>query len=70
MIQIRRVGSEFPDWDGVLSLILAAFAVWLGNPASLPLLGAFVWYIGRYQIRPEELHDVASYINRDILPLR
>ncbi|MGE5668509.1 MAG: methyltransferase family protein [Betaproteobacteria bacterium] len=35
-------------------LILAAFAVWLGQPANLVLLAAFVGYIDRFQIRPEE----------------
>ena len=35
-------------------LILAAIAVWLGQPANLALLAGFAWYIGRFQIRPEE----------------
>lgn len=35
-------------------LILAAIAVWLGQPANLALLAGFAWYIDRFQIRPEE----------------
>ncbi|HSQ80712.1 MAG TPA: isoprenylcysteine carboxylmethyltransferase family protein [Casimicrobiaceae bacterium] len=35
-------------------LILAAVAVWLGQPANLALLAGFAWYIDRFQIRPEE----------------
>ena len=38
----------------VVAAILAAFAVWLGQPANLVLLAAFVGYIDRFQIRPEE----------------
>jgi protein-S-isoprenylcysteine O-methyltransferase Ste14 len=35
-------------------LVLAAVAVWLGNAFNVMLLAAFVWYIQRFQIRPEE----------------
>jgi protein-S-isoprenylcysteine O-methyltransferase Ste14 len=35
-------------------LLLAAFAVWLGNAVNVVLLVLFVWYINRYQIVPEE----------------
>ncbi len=35
-------------------LILAAFAVWLGNVLNVVFLAAFVWYINRFQILPEE----------------
>ena len=35
-------------------LLLAAFAVWLGNAFNAALLVLFVWYINRYQIVPEE----------------
>ncbi|MGA8031502.1 MAG: isoprenylcysteine carboxylmethyltransferase family protein [Casimicrobiaceae bacterium] len=45
--------SRNPIYLGDL-LILAAFAVWLGQPANLALLAVFVWYIDRFQIRPEE----------------
>lgn len=35
-------------------LLLAAFAVWLGNPLNVVFLAMFVWYIQRFQILPEE----------------
>lgn len=35
-------------------LLLAAFAVWLGNGFNAAWLAAFVWYINRFQIAPEE----------------
>lgn len=35
-------------------LLLAAFAVWLGNAFNVALLVLFVCYINRYQIVPEE----------------
>jgi len=37
-----------------LTLILAAWAVWLGNAAGVVLVAAFVAYIDRLQIAPEE----------------
>lgn len=37
-----------------LALILAAWAVWLGNAAGVVLIAAFVAYIDRLQIAPEE----------------
>jgi protein-S-isoprenylcysteine O-methyltransferase Ste14 len=35
-------------------LLLAAWAVWLGSAWNLALIAAFVWYIQRFQISPEE----------------
>ncbi|SEO80183.1 methyltransferase family protein [Aquisalimonas asiatica] len=35
-------------------ILLAAWAVYLGNPLTLALLPVFVLYINRFQIRPEE----------------
>lgn len=35
-------------------LLLAAFAVWLGNLLNVVFLAVFVWYIQRFQILPEE----------------
>ncbi len=35
-------------------LLLAAWAVWLGNFANVVWLAVFVAYINRFQIRPEE----------------
>jgi protein-S-isoprenylcysteine O-methyltransferase Ste14 len=35
-------------------LMLAAVAVWFGNAFNVVLLAAFVWYIQRFQILPEE----------------
>lgn len=37
-----------------LSLLLTAWAIWLGHPANVALLAAFVWLITRFQIAPEE----------------
>lgn len=37
-----------------MALLLAAWAVWLGNPVALLVLPVFVAYITRFQIRPEE----------------
>jgi protein-S-isoprenylcysteine O-methyltransferase Ste14 len=45
--------SRNPIYLGDL-LILAALAVWLGQPANLALLAVFVGYVDRFQIRPEE----------------
>ncbi len=36
------------------ALLLAALAVWLGNPLNAILLAVFVAYIDWFQIRPEE----------------
>lgn len=36
------------------ALLLAAFAVWLGNGLCVPILAGFIWYIDRFQIRVEE----------------
>jgi protein-S-isoprenylcysteine O-methyltransferase Ste14 len=35
-------------------LLLAAWAVWLGSALNFALIAAFVWYIQRFQILPEE----------------
>jgi len=45
--------SRNPIYLGDL-LMLAAFAVWLGNAFSAVLPVAFVWYMNRFQIVPEE----------------
>ncbi len=45
--------SRNPIYLGDL-LLLAAWALWLGNALNAAWLGAFVWYIQRYQIAPEE----------------
>jgi protein-S-isoprenylcysteine O-methyltransferase Ste14 len=45
--------SRNPIYLGDL-LMLAAFAVWLGNAFSAALPAAFVWYMNRFQILPEE----------------
>lgn len=45
--------SRNPIYLGDL-LILAAWAVWLGNLINLIFLVAFVWIINRYQIAVEE----------------
>lgn len=42
-----------PMYLGLL-LVLAGWAAWLANAASLPLLAVFVLYLNRYQIGPEE----------------
>ncbi len=45
--------SRNPIYLGDL-LMLAAFAVWLGNALNAALLVLFIGYINRYQIVPEE----------------
>ena len=45
--------SRNPIYVGDL-LVLVAIAVWLGQAANIALLAGFVWYIDRFQIRPEE----------------
>jgi len=42
-----------PMYLGML-LLLAAWAVYLGQPLALITLPLWVWFIGRFQIRPEE----------------
>ena len=42
-----------PIYLGAL-IALAGWVVYLGSPAGLVLLPFWVWYIGRFQIRPEE----------------
>ena len=45
--------SRNPMYLGML-LVLLAWAAWLANVASLALAFAFVAYLNRFQIRPEE----------------
>jgi protein-S-isoprenylcysteine O-methyltransferase Ste14 len=45
--------SRNPIYLGDL-LILCGWLVWLGNPVAVIVLPAFVAYINRFQIRPEE----------------
>ena len=42
-----------PMYLGLLG-VLAAWAVCLGQPLALLMLPVWVWYIGRFQIQPEE----------------
>jgi protein-S-isoprenylcysteine O-methyltransferase Ste14 len=42
-----------PMYLGML-LMLAAWAVWLANPAAFAVLPVFVLYINRFQVEPEE----------------
>jgi protein-S-isoprenylcysteine O-methyltransferase Ste14 len=42
-----------PMYLGVL-LVLLAWAIYLANPLTVLFLPGFVWYMGRYQIEPEE----------------
>ena len=42
-----------PMYLGVL-LLLLAWAIYLANPLTVLFLPGFVWYMGRYQIEPEE----------------
>lgn len=42
-----------PMYLGLL-LVLLAWAIYLANVLSVLLLPAFVWYMSRYQIEPEE----------------
>lgn len=45
--------SRNPMYLGLL-LLLAAWVVFLGQPFALIALPVWVWYIGRFQIAPEE----------------
>lgn len=45
--------SRNPIYLGDL-LLLLAYAVWLANALNVLLLLAFVWYLNRFQIEPEE----------------
>lgn len=42
-----------PMYLGML-LVLAAWAVWLANPAAFAVLPVFLLYLNRFQIEPEE----------------
>ena len=42
-----------PMYLGVL-LVLLAWAIYLANPLTVLFLPGFVWYMGRFQIEPEE----------------
>jgi protein-S-isoprenylcysteine O-methyltransferase Ste14 len=62
--------SRNPMYLGFL-LALAGLAVYLANLAALPLLPAFVLYLNRFQIEPEERllltrfgDDYAAYMDR------
>jgi len=37
-----------------LFMLLAAWTIWLGNIFNVLLLAAFVWYMTKFQIEPEE----------------
>ncbi len=45
--------SRNPMYFGML-LLLIGFAFWLGNPVTVVIPALFVWYITRFQIKPEE----------------
>ena len=45
--------SRNPMYLGLL-LVLAAVGLYLGNPATAVVLPLFVWYMNRFQIKPEE----------------
>lgn len=45
--------SRNPMYLGLL-LLLTAWALWLANLATLPVLPGFVLYMNRFQIQPEE----------------
>ncbi|MTH97014.1 isoprenylcysteine carboxylmethyltransferase family protein [Roseibium sp. RKSG952] len=47
--------SRNPMYLG-LAVLIAAFGLWLGSPLALLVLGAFIWYITEFQIKPEEHH--------------
>lgn len=42
-----------PMYLGVL-MVLLAWAIYLANPLTVLFLPGFVWYMGRFQIEPEE----------------
>jgi len=42
-----------PMYLGML-LLLIGWTFWIGNPVGLPMLFVFVWYLTRFQIKPEE----------------
>ena len=56
---IYRV-SRNPMYLG-FALLLLGWAAWLGNGLSLALLGAFVAYMNRFQIVPEERALAAAF---------
>jgi len=37
-----------------LAFLLAAWMIYLGNPAGLLALAAFIWFLTEFQIKPEE----------------
>ena len=45
--------SRNPMYLG-MSLLLVGFVFWIGNPVGLVMPALFVWYITRFQIKPEE----------------
>lgn len=42
-----------PMYLGML-ILLVGLVVWIGNVAAIPVLALFVWFITRFQIKPEE----------------
>lgn len=42
-----------PMYLGML-ILLVGWSLWVGNPLGLPMLLCFVWYLTRFQIKPEE----------------
>ena len=57
LVRAGRAGiyrlTRNPMYLGVL-LLLLAWAIYLANVLTVLFLPAFVWYMGRYQIEPEE----------------
>jgi len=51
-----------PMYLGML-FILVAWGIWLGHIASLLMLPLFVWYLNRFQIKPEERALQAKFGN-------
>ena len=45
--------SRNPMYVGFV-LLLLAWAVFLGNPLTVLVIGVFIWYLTRFQIIPEE----------------
>jgi len=42
-----------PMYLGML-LLLIGWVFWVGNPLGVPMLFVYVWYLTRFQIKPEE----------------
>lgn len=52
--------SRNPMYLG-MALLLTAFAVYLGTPAGLVIVAAFILYMNAFQIRPEEAQLRAKF---------